>query len=160
MDYLYTLAFIKRNNQLLMVNRVKQPWMGMWNGVGGKRQNHETPLECIIREIYEETQITIDFNHVIDKGVVTWNDQFKAFSSGLHLFFVELPNDYLYKTPKMTPEGILDWKDISWVNNKENLGVSYNIPYFIYNVINNKNRFLYECHFEGNNLTDVKEFLL
>ncbi len=160
MDYLYTLAFIKQNNKILMINRVKQPWMGMWNGVGGKRHINESPLECIVREIYEETNIKVTMDQVIDKGIVTWNDEFKAFASGLHLFLVELPSDYVYETPVVTLEGILDWKDITWVNNMDNLGVSYNIPYFIDNVLFKDHRFLYECLFEGNNLLSVKEVLI
>ena len=35
---LYTLGFIrcKDNNKILLLNRNKSPWMGLYNGVGGK----------------------------------------------------------------------------------------------------------------------------
>lgn len=32
----YTLCLIRNDDQLLLLNRVKKPQMGMWNGVGGK----------------------------------------------------------------------------------------------------------------------------
>lgn len=156
MEYLYTLAFLKRNDEILMINRVKHPWMGMWNGVGGKRQHDESALDCILREVFEETNIKVNHSNVFDRGIVTWNDQFKAFSNGLHLFLIELPNDFVYQTPKVTDEGILDWKKFDWINQKDNIGVSYNIPYFIDNVVHHNDRYHYDCLFESYRLIEVK----
>jgi len=156
MEFLYTLCFIKQGDNLLMLNRNKSPWLGIWNGVGGKRDQNESALDCIYREILEETNIHVDKSQIIDKGYVTWNDDFKTPSLGLHLFFVELPSDYIYTTPIETREGILSWKPIDWVNNKSNLGVSYNIPYFIENVINDQRRYKYHCLFDGYQLLSVE----
>jgi len=156
MEFLYTLCFIKQGNKILMINRNKHPWLGIWNGVGGKRDLNESALDCIHREIIEETNIQVDKNTIIDKGYVTWNDDFKTPSLGLHLFYVELPLDYVYITPVETQEGILAWKPITWVNDKTNLGVSYNIPYFINNVLSNSKRYHYHCEFNGYQLLDVE----
>ncbi|MBN3490522.1 8-oxo-dGTP diphosphatase [Acholeplasma equirhinis] len=156
MSYLYTLAFIKRGKEILMMNRVKDPWMGMWNGVGGKRSADENPLDCIVREVIEETGIIVTKSMVKDKGIVTWNDDFKAFSNGLHLFFVELPDDFNFDTPKPTDEGILDWKQPEWLLDKRNLGVSYNIPYFLNNVLYDDQKYHYHCIFKGNDLIKVE----
>ncbi|WP_162146803.1 NUDIX hydrolase [Acholeplasma granularum] len=156
MDYLYTLCFIKRDDEILMLNRNKAPWLGIWNGVGGKRHRNESPLECILREIKEETHINPNDYHVVDKGIVTWNGDFKASSSGLHLFLMEVSKNFQYQTPIETDEGILSWKKINWINDIDNLGVSYNIPYFINNLVNDKNRFHYHCIFKGNELLSVE----
>jgi 8-oxo-dGTP diphosphatase len=156
MTYLYTLCFIKQGDKILMLNRNKAPWLGIWNGVGGKRQADESPLECIHREIIEETNININIDQIIDKGFVTWNDDFKTPSLGLHLFYADLPLSYKYTTPIETKEGILSWKEIDWVNDKTNLGVSYNIPYFIEQVLYNPNRFHYHCKFNGYQLLGVE----
>lgn len=155
MNYLYTLAFIKRKDEVLMLNRQKQPWQGIWNGVGGKRHDTECIVDAICREILEETQIEVSPALIKDKGVVTWNDAFEAASSGLHLFLVEMPDDFQFKTPIQTSEGILDWKKINWVSNKENLGVAYNIPYFLHNLIRDDKKYHYHCLFEGNILRKV-----
>lgn len=156
-NFLYTLAFIKRANKILMVNRQKNPWQGMWNGVGGKRIANESPLQCIVREIAEETGITVEPSEVHFKGICTWNDQFKANSNGLYIFLLELSSDYDFMTPKVTPEGILDWKDIDWIASYENLGVAYNIPYFIDKVLHDSKCHHYDCKFNGNILEAVKE---
>ena len=69
----YTLGFIKRNNCILMVNRQKSPWKGSWNGVGGKLNENESPLECIIREIKEETDIDVSTLEILDdreRGII------------------------------------------------------------------------------------------
>ncbi|WP_162150598.1 NUDIX hydrolase [Acholeplasma equifetale] len=161
MNYIFTLAFIKKNDEVLMMNRYNQPWKGMWNGVGGKRlSTDESPQDCIIREIFEETEIEINKDQLVDKGIVTWNSEPNVYKQGMHLFLVELPNDFEYQTPKMTSEGILQWKKLDWINDKENLGVSYNIPYFIEHVVKDKRRFHYHCTFKGNNLLDVEVFEL
>ena len=53
----YTLCFIIYQNQVLLLNRNKNPWMGRWNGVGGKINEGEDKFSAIKREIIEETQI-------------------------------------------------------------------------------------------------------
>jgi 8-oxo-dGTP diphosphatase len=40
------------------MNREFPPWMGCWNGIGGKLEPDESPLESMKREIIEETNIT------------------------------------------------------------------------------------------------------
>lgn len=30
----YTICFIKRGDEILLLNREKSSWMGSWNGVG------------------------------------------------------------------------------------------------------------------------------
>lgn len=40
--YKHTLCFIKRNEEILMLNREYDPVKGLWNGVGGKIEKGET----------------------------------------------------------------------------------------------------------------------
>ena len=81
----YVLAFIKRKDEILLINRNYQPWQGCWNGIGGKIEKNETPLEAIIRETYEETGLMVSKEQVFDKGLVTWNS-FDAMGNGLRVF--------------------------------------------------------------------------
>jgi 8-oxo-dGTP diphosphatase len=55
----YTICFIKRKDEILLLNRNKKPNMGLWNGVGGKIETGETPFEGIIRETWEETGLLL-----------------------------------------------------------------------------------------------------
>ncbi|MCF7931069.1 MAG: 8-oxo-dGTP diphosphatase [Acholeplasmataceae bacterium] len=152
----YTLGFIKRNDEILMVNREKSPWKGSWNGVGGKIDADESALTCIIREIAEETNIIVEHHQIKDKGILTWND-FAALGNGLHLFLIEIPKDYVYETPRKVREGILDWKKIEWINDFENYGVSHNIPYFLPTILNEEKRYHFHCTFENKHLKSVSK---
>lgn len=152
--YKYTLGFIIRDQEVLMINRHKQPWKGCWNGLGGKIIKDETPLVSIQRELKEETSIDFDLNLIEFKGEVTWN-LYDAMGQGLYLFVIRVQKDFQYATPKMTDEGILDWKKIDWINDFDNLGVAHNIPYFLKTIIEENRNYRFKCEFEGNRLLQV-----
>jgi 8-oxo-dGTP diphosphatase len=55
---LATLCYVKRGGRTLMLHRVKKAGdmhAGKWNGLGGKLEPGETPEECAVREIWEES---------------------------------------------------------------------------------------------------------
>ena len=61
---LATLCYVidRKKKQTLMLHRVKKEndmHEGKWNGLGGKLENGETPEECVIREVKEESGLTI-----------------------------------------------------------------------------------------------------
>ena len=59
---LATLCYIKNNGKTLMIHRNKRAddlHEGKWNGLGGKLHLSETPEECTIREVKEESGLTI-----------------------------------------------------------------------------------------------------
>lgn len=152
--YKYTLAFLKRRDEILLLNRNKSPWMGAWNGVGGKIQEGETPLECIIREIEEETSIKVLKDEVTFKGVLTW-ERFEALGNGLYIFLVNLPDDFEMEVPCRVSEGILDFKKITWAKSFENEGIAKNIPYFLPKVLEDPINYLYHCTFNEHYLESV-----
>lgn len=59
MTYKYTLALIRYQEQLLVLNRLKPPYPGQWNGIGGKVEPGETAVTATKREIAEETGIAV-----------------------------------------------------------------------------------------------------
>lgn len=152
--YKYTLGFIKRKDEVLILNREKNPWKGCWNGLGGKVDAHESMIDCIQREIMEETSIDLSVSQFQDKGVLTWNT-FDALGQGLHIYLIEVADDFIYPTPKVVSEGILDWKKIEWLSDTENYGVAHNIPYFLPTVIHDQNRYHYHCTFNERILISV-----
>ncbi len=152
----YTLGFIIYKNQILMLNRHKAPWMGSWNGLGGKIKAHESPKECIKREVLEETGLDLDVNKFIYKGNVTWNT-FHANGQGLYIYIYELDQVPHLKLPLSVDEGILSFKDISWLCDFENEGVAKNIPYFLPSVINEETIYSYDCIFKKGILKKVKK---
>lgn len=55
---LVTLLFLRRDNQILLAMKKRGFGVGKWNGVGGKVEPGETPLQAIIRECQEEVGVT------------------------------------------------------------------------------------------------------
>lgn len=57
-----TLCYIEKENKYLMLHRTKKENdlnEGKWIGVGGKFEKDETPEECLLREVREETGLTL-----------------------------------------------------------------------------------------------------
>ena len=72
---LATLCYLKKNGKTLMLHRVKKQGdihAGKWNGLGGKFESEETPEDCVIREIREESGLKIKNPEL--KGVLTFPD--------------------------------------------------------------------------------------
>ena len=59
---LTTLCYIEKDDKYLMLHRVKKENdlnKDKWVGVGGKFEPGETPEECLLREVKEETGLTL-----------------------------------------------------------------------------------------------------
>jgi 8-oxo-dGTP diphosphatase len=74
-----TLCYIKKNGRTLMLHRNKKQGdvhLGKWNGLGGKLEPGESPDDCVVREIREESGLTLKEPKL--RGVIT----FPAFKPG------------------------------------------------------------------------------
>lgn len=151
-EFKYTLAFIKHDNHILMINREKSPWKGSWNGVGGKLLPGESKEECIKREIVEETGYVID--NVQFKGILTW-ENFDAKGMGLYLFVASLEEDVDISKITPTSEGILAWKEYSWIISQDNIGVAKNIPHFLPAIVEDNKPIHCHCVFNHYQLLEV-----
>lgn len=68
-----TLCYIEKEGKYLMLHRVKKHHdinAGKWIGVGGHVENGETPEECLLREVKEETGLTLTAYRL--RGLVTF----------------------------------------------------------------------------------------
>ena len=68
-----TLCYIENEGKYLMLHRVKKHNdinQGKWIGVGGHVERQETPEECLVREVKEETGLTLTSYKF--RGVVTF----------------------------------------------------------------------------------------
>lgn len=73
MTKLGTLCYVRRGGKTLMVYRNKKPndmHLGKWNGLGGKLEPGETPEECAVREIREESGLSV--RELTYKGLLTF----------------------------------------------------------------------------------------
>lgn len=60
---LSTLCYIEKDGKYLMLHRTKKKNdinKDKWLGIGGKFEDGESPEECIIREVKEETGLTLN----------------------------------------------------------------------------------------------------
>lgn len=68
-----TLCYIEKNGKYLMLHRTKKEKdinKDKWLGVGGKFEEGESPEECMLREVKEETGLTLNSYKL--RGVVTY----------------------------------------------------------------------------------------
>lgn len=70
---LTTLCYIEKDDKYLMLHRVKKENdcnKDKWIGVGGKFEAGESPEECLLREVKEETGLTLTSYHF--RGIITF----------------------------------------------------------------------------------------
>jgi 8-oxo-dGTP diphosphatase len=102
---LATLCYIKHDGHTLMVYRNKKPndmHEGKWNGLGGKFEPGESPEECIIREVREESGLQIRNPQL--HGLL----MFPNFKGDDWYVFVFTAREFKGKLID-SPEGILEW---------------------------------------------------
>lgn len=81
---LYTLAFIKRGNDVLLGLKTRGLGKGLWNGFGGKVEPNESIREAAEREIKEECCLEVcDLNHI---GFMRYEEDDCAEISIVHIF--------------------------------------------------------------------------
>ena len=73
MTELTTLCYIEKDDSYLMLHRIARDRdinKGKWIGVGGHFESRESPDECLLREVKEETGLTLTSFRC--RGIVTF----------------------------------------------------------------------------------------
>ena len=100
-----TLCYIERGDQYLMLHRVKKKndiHHDKWIGVGGKFERGESPDDCLLREVREETGLTLTSYRF--RGIVTFvSDIYET--EYMHLFTA----DGWKGSMTDCDEGVLEW---------------------------------------------------
>lgn len=103
-----TLCYIQQDGQYLMLHRTKKvndANHDKWLGIGGGLERGETPKDCLLREVFEETGLTL--TEYRERGLIHFRSD-----------TCEDEEMYLYTataftgTPKTCSEGDLEWIDI------------------------------------------------
>lgn len=103
-----SLCYIERGEQYLMLHRVKKQNdqnHDKWIGIGGKFEPGESPEDCVLREVREETGLTL--KHWRYCGIVTF--VLADWTEYMHLFCA----DGFEGTLRECDEGVLEWIDKS-----------------------------------------------
>ncbi len=111
MAKLSTLCYIERDHQYLMLHRtVKKNDVNKdkWIGVGGHFEEDESPEECLLREVKEETGYTL--TSYCYRGIVTFIS-----GNGVTEYMSLFTADGFEGEPVPCDEGQLEWVDIDKV---------------------------------------------
>ena len=76
------VIFDKNLNKTLMCKRTKEPYMGMYNLVGGKIEKENDGLNEAYRELFEETNIQksdVDLVYFMNLSYIKWNKELEVY---------------------------------------------------------------------------------
>lgn len=133
-------TYIVHKGKVLMHKRAenKSKWPGAWIGPGGHIEQGEDALSAAIREVFEETGVTLDaknvslkvlaFHHHIDRDEV-WME---------YLFRAEIPSD---QPVHSTIEGETRWIDLDEVLKLEKLFPPS--KYYLKHILDKKSGLMY-----------------
>jgi 8-oxo-dGTP diphosphatase len=103
---LATLCYVRKDGRTLMIHRIKKEndiHKGKWNGLGGKFEPGESPEDCVVREVREESGLII--KNPVMKGFLS----FPNFAHGEDWFaFVFVACEYEGDLREPS-EGYLSW---------------------------------------------------
>ena len=107
---LSTLCYIEKDNRYLMLHRTKKKndiSKDKWLGIGGKFEEGESPEECIVREVMEETGLKLNsyqLRTIVTYVSTNWETEY---------MYVFTSNDFTGKLIECN-EG-----DLQWIDKKE-----------------------------------------
>ena len=111
MQSLSTLCYIEKDGKYLMLHRIKKKQdinEGKWIGVGGHFEENESPEECVVREVKEETGYTLTSYKY--RGLVTF-----VSAKGLTEYMSLFTADGFEGEQITCDEGVLEWVPIDQI---------------------------------------------
>ena len=146
-----TLCYLEKDGKYLMLYRNKKkndPNKGKWIGVGGKLEKGETPDMCLVREVKEETGLTL--NSFRKRGIVDFvSDEWEP--EIMHLY---TSDDFTGTVDTDCNEGDLKWIEIKKV---PELPLWEGDRIFLEKLTRNEPYFEITLHYTGEKLTSVSQ---
>lgn len=111
------LIYLLSGSKVLMIHRNSNPKIkaddhyGKWNGLGGKCEKEESPLEAAKRELFEESGFSLPESQFKPIGVIQFPN-FKAKKSEdwcVFVFYSEIDPASSQRPLLASPEGELHW---------------------------------------------------
>lgn len=147
---LTTLCYIERDNKYLMLHRISKKNdinKDKWIGVGGHFEEYESPEDCLLREVKEETGLILtsySFRGIITFMTDTYETEYMCLYTA----------DKWTGTLKECDEGKLEWID---KNEILSLNLWQGDKIFLKLIKDNSPFFSLKLRYEGN---DLKEAVL
>ena len=146
-----TLCYIEKDGKYLMLYRNKKKndaSEGKWIGIGGKLEPGETADECILREVLEETGLTL--TNLYKRGKVyfysdMWEDE---------IMYLYTASRFRGKLTKDCNEGELKWIP---VNEVMNLNLWEGDRIFLRQLADGVNDICLSVRYDGDTLAELKD---
>lgn len=145
-----TVCYLEKDNKYLMLHRTKKKndiHKNKWLGIGGKLEKNESPMNCVIREIKEET------------GLTAWNLDFKGIVSYIN---TKYDTEYMYVYTCKNFSGEITNNciegDLEWIPKDElfNLNIWEGDTIFLSLVKKNSPFFYLTMYYDGYTFKDYK----
>ena len=94
---LTTLCYIEKDGSYLMLHRVKKDKdvnKDKWIGVGGHFEKNESPEECLLREVKEETGVSASIIKYIGKSQYSFNTPQDMVEKDVHWYLMMADSYY------------------------------------------------------------------
>jgi len=96
-------AIIEKNNQILIAQRLKGEFAGLWEFPGGKYEENETGEQAIKREIKEEFEADL----IVHKYLCTVEHDYDSFHLSMDCYLCEFVSEDIF---------LHDHSSIQWIN--------------------------------------------
>lgn len=95
-----TVCYLKQDDKVLMIKFTKK-WGQVYAPPGGKFEVGESPLDCILREYYEETGLKL-INPKL-QGISYWKDDTEG------IIFIYTAKEFQGDLKEISKEGNIEW---------------------------------------------------
>lgn len=150
-----TLGYIEFNNQFLMLLRdvdKSDGSLGKWLGIGGKIEEKETADQCFIREVFEETGISLKQEDIKRRGIVDFKSS-NYDDERMFLYTANVTSDFF--NPDCN-EGKLQWINKNQVTS---LNMWEGDAVFLGKLLNQDSFFVCSLIYDGENGDKLKDVI-
>jgi 8-oxo-dGTP pyrophosphatase MutT (NUDIX family) len=111
-----TLAFLFRGEKILLAMKKRRFGAGKWNGYGGKIEEGEEPIDAIVREVKEESNLDVKKESFKELGYIDFYfDNKEEWNQRVIIYKVSEFSGEPEETEEMTPK----WFDLDKIPYQE-----------------------------------------
>lgn len=103
-----TVCYLKKDDKVLML-KFNKKWGQVYAPPGGEFETGESPLDCIMREYYEETGLKLVNPRL--QGISYWKDSYEG------IIFIFVAQDFEGELKNNSEEGNSQWIDVKELHN-------------------------------------------
>ncbi len=138
--YVVILLFNEDMSKILLIKRKRNPYLGLYNGIGGKIEEGETVFECCVRETMEEVNVKLNNPRLLVTCTYPESNQMHKNSNIELNVMYDVTEEIEFEENE---EGTFEWLPVEFVldaNNKLVAGYS-NVGIFVREILGIENKY-------------------